>query len=86
MRSPPRPISFDGALGRQIIDLHVWAVRQGLRGTEAAELFEGLCERLAGAGVPLWRAFAGLQTLHPQLRGYGYTWWRDRDPVQLEAI
>ncbi len=74
---PPRPISYDEALGRQIVELHVWAVGQGLRGTAAAELFEGLCERLVMAGVPLWRAFAGMRTLHPQWGGYGYTWWRD---------
>ena len=73
MRDPPRsiavplrPISYDGALGRQIIELHIWAVGQGLRGIAAAELFEGLCERLVMAGVPLWRAFAGMRTLHPR--------------------
>ena len=73
MRDPPRsievplrPISYDGALGRLIIELHIWAVGQGLRGTAAAELFEGLCERLVMAGVPLWRAFAGMRTLHPR--------------------
>jgi adenylate cyclase len=67
--------------------LHVWAVREGLCGTAPATLFEGLCRRLAGAGVPLWRAFIGIPTLHPQWGGYAYTWWRDRDviePVQFE--
>jgi hypothetical protein len=34
--SDQRPISFDGTLGRQIIELHVWAVRQGLLGIGAA--------------------------------------------------
>ncbi len=81
---PPHPISYDDALGRQIIELHIWAVGQGLRGTPAAELFEGLCERLIMAGVPLWRAFAGMRTLHPQWGGYGYTWWRDLHAVQRE--
>jgi adenylate cyclase len=79
---PPPPISYDDALGRQIVELHIWAVCQGLRGTAAAELFEGLCERLVVAGVPLWRAFAGMRTLHPQWGGYGYTWWRDLHAVQ----
>jgi adenylate cyclase len=83
---PPHPISYDDALGRQIIELHVWAVGQGLRGTAAAELFEGLCERLVMAGVPLWRAFAGMRTLHPQWGGYGYTWWRDLHAVQPEQF
>jgi len=86
MPDPPRPISYDGALGQQIIELHVWAVGQGLRGIAAAELFDGLCERLVIAGVPLWRAFAGMRTLHPQWGGYGYTWWRDLKTVQPEQF
>src|SRR5215831_13220418 len=75
---PPLPHSFDDPLGRKIIELHVWAVGEGLRSTEAAPLFDGLCQRLVIAGVPLWRAFAGMRTLHPQWGGYAYTWWRDR--------
>ena len=58
-RPPPvplRPLSFDGPLGRQIVELHMWVVREGLRGAAAAALFDGLCQRLVIAGVPLWRA------------------------------
>ena len=79
---PPLPLSFDGPLGQKIIELHVWAVGEGLRGADAASLFDGLCRRLVGAGVPLWRAFAGMRTLHPQWGGYAYTWWRDLDAIQ----
>ena len=75
---PPLPQSFDGPLGRKIIELHVWSVGEGLRGTEAAPLFDGLCQRLVITGVPLWRAIAGMRTLHPQCGGYAYTWWRRR--------
>src|SRR5262249_21357302 len=60
---PPLPQSFDDPLGRKIIELHVWSVGEGLRGTEAALLFDRLCQRLVIAGVPLWRAFAGMRTL-----------------------
>jgi len=84
---PLRPISYDGPLGRQIIELHVWAVREGLRGTAADELFDGFCQRLVTARVPLWRGFAGMRTLHPQWAGYTYTWRRDLNaiqPVQFE--
>src|SRR5215469_409324 len=83
---PPLPQSFDDPLGRKIIELHIWSVGEGLRGTEAALLFDGLCQRLVIAGVPLWRAFAGMRTLHPQWGGYAYTWWRDRgveQPIQF---
>src|SRR2546421_11111326 len=69
----PGPESYDGALGRKIIDLHIWAMQQGLQGAAVDLLFDGLCRRLVGAGVPLWRAFAGMRTLHPQWAGYSYT-------------
>ena len=62
-------------------------MREGLLGTAAEAVFEGLCGRLVGAGVPLWRAFVGMRTLHPQWGGYTYTWWRDRgavEPAQFE--
>jgi adenylate cyclase len=81
-RMPLLPLSFDGPLGQKIIELHVWAVGEGLRGADAAALFDGLCRRLLEAGVPLWRAFAGMRTLHPQWGGYGYTWWRHLNAIQ----
>jgi len=94
MRDPSRPPrvplhlqSYDGRLGRQIIDLHVWAVDQGLHGAAADALWDGFCQRLVGAGVPLWRALAGMRTLHPQWGGYTYTWRRDLnaiEPAQFE--
>ena len=49
---PPRvPLhlqSFDGALGRNIIDLHVWAVRQGLIGIDADAIEVALRGREGG--------------------------------------
>jgi adenylate cyclase len=81
-RPPLRPSSFDSALGQKIIELNVWAVRQGLYGASADILLDGLCRRLVEAGVVLWRAFAGLRTLHPQWGGYGYTWRRDLNAVE----
>ena len=65
-----------------ITELNLWAVREGLRRAPAATLFEDFCRHLAAAGVPLWRSFVGLRTLHPQWGGYTYTWWRDRDLVE----
>jgi len=81
---PLPPLSFDAALGRQIIALHRWALDEGLRGVAADRLFEGLCNRLVAAGVPLARAFAGGRTLHPQWAGYAYLWHRDSGAVAPE--
>ena len=48
--------TFDGPLGRAIIETHIWAVREGLSGATAHDLFDGYCQRLVVHGVPLWRA------------------------------
>ena len=75
--SGPSATTEDG----RIRELQLWAVGEGLRRAPAATLFEDFCRRLAAAGVPLWRAFVGMRTLHPQWSGYTYTWWRDADLV-----
>jgi adenylate cyclase len=75
-------IDHDGAPRRQIIELHVWAVGQGLLGTGAAELFDGFCQRLVHGGLPLWRASAAMRTLHPQWGGYSYLWRRDLNAIE----
>ena len=64
------------------MDLNMWVVREGIRGADAATLFEALCERLVLAGVPVWRAFIGMPTLHPQWGGYSYTWRRDLTAIE----
>jgi adenylate cyclase len=79
---PLSPLNFDGALGQHIVELHTWVVREGIRGADAAAIFDGLCQRLVLAGVPLWRAFIGMPTLHPQWGGYSYTWRRDLNAIE----
>ena len=76
--------TFDDALGRRIVDTHIWAVREGLRGADAYHLFDGYCQRLVIDGTPLWRAHAAMETLHPQWNGYGYTWRRDLNAIEPE--
>jgi adenylate cyclase len=74
--------TFDGPLGQRIIDTHIWAVHEGLRGATAYDLFDGFCQRLVIHGTPLWRAHTAMETLHPQWGGYGYTWRRDLNAIQ----
>ena len=76
--------TFDGPLGRRIVDTHIWAVREGLRGATSYDLFDGYCQRLVFHGLPLWRAHAAMETLHPQWGGYGYTWRRELNAIQPE--
>jgi len=81
--------AFDGyenPLARRIVDLHIWAMESGLRGATAGELFDGYCQRLVIDGVPLLRAHVSTQTLHPQWRGYGYTWRRELNSVHYQQF
>jgi adenylate cyclase len=80
--TPDPQQNVEAPAGRRIVEMHVWAVREGLRGTEPAVLFMCLCQRLVDAGVPVWRAFAASRTLHPQWAGYSYTWWRDGGGIE----
>jgi adenylate cyclase len=88
MNSPAPPFvqlqveTLDGPLGQRIVDTHMWAVREGLRGATAYDLFDGFCQRLVVHGLPLWRAHTALETLHPEWNGYGYTWRRDLNAIQ----
>jgi hypothetical protein len=40
------------ALGCRIVDIHIRGVREGLRGADAYELFDGYCQRLVVRGTP----------------------------------
>jgi adenylate cyclase len=77
--------AFDDALGERIVDTHIWAVREGLRGASAPEMFDGYCQRLVAHGAPLWRAHSAMETLHPQWSGYGVTWRRDLNAIAPES-
>src|SRR5688572_20078779 len=55
-------------------EIVAWTVKVGLDGLEAADLMAGYCERLVDAGVPLWRASIGADTLHPLNVAQGHRW------------
>jgi adenylate cyclase len=55
-------------------DIVAWTVRVGLDGLDQADLVAGYCERLVEAGVPLWRASVGADTLHPLIVAQGHRW------------
>src|ERR687891_1708587 len=55
-------------------DIVGWLVGVGLDGLDQAELMAGYCDRLVEAGVPLWRASIGADTLHPLIQAQGHRW------------
>jgi adenylate cyclase len=84
--SRPSPIALPkaaGSLANRIDALQRWAVSEGLRGAVAYDLFAGFCRRLVKDGVPLCRAYAALETMHPQWWGFGFTWQRGVNHIKL---
>ena len=59
-------------------DVARWILTEGRALLREAEFFDELCWRLVGQGVPLWRATLHIGTLHPEIRGFGCRWWRER--------
>jgi len=56
-----------------------WLMARALDSAELEEIFDGCCERLRAAGVPLRRVFMSFRTLHPLFRSMSITWQRGAD-------
>ena len=69
-----------------VVEIHTWAMKEGLRGVSAGELFDGYCQKLVIAGLPLMRGHVSTQTIHPQWSGYGYTWRRELNSVHVHQF
>jgi len=63
-------------------DVFHWVLTEGRRNLRGLALFDELCWRIVGKGLPLWRATFSTPTLHPEFLGYNYRWWRDREVVE----
>jgi len=59
-----------------------WILREGPHIDSDVELFDELCWRLLGDGVPLWRATLYMGTLHPLIRGVGVRWLRELKVIE----
>src|SRR5919106_3215469 len=70
-------------LGPAMQGISDWLVHQGLWRADVPTLLGGYCERLAAAGVPIWRGYLSALTLHPRVRGVGCS-WRPEEGAQGE--
>jgi adenylate cyclase len=53
-----------------------WLAHEGRLVQRPANFVEQLMNRVLQAGIPVWRAYIGLQLVHPQLQAMGYMWRR----------
>ena len=67
-------------------ELNDWLVKRGLAGDSIQQLTAGLCQHLLADGLPLLRAFVGLQTLHPLYGGFGYVWRRGVEELATDTF
>ena len=59
-------------------DVAQWLLGEGRLAPSIPTMLDELCWRLVGDGVPLCRATLNLETLHPQIQGVMFRWWRER--------
>ena len=51
-----------------------WLAEAAETGTSEEDILAGVCDRLRAAGVPVDRAFVGVEVIHPLLQGQLYRW------------
>jgi adenylate cyclase len=61
-----------------------WIVRRGLEGAEETDLLREFCEKSNEAGLPIARALAIIDTLHPVHEGTVFRWRNDN--VEEKAV
>ena len=69
-----------------LLELQNHLVAGALAGTEEAALVHGMCDRLVAHGVPLWRAMAAMDELHPLVEGRVVTWRRGEENTAMRAF
>ena len=63
-----------------------WLLREGPHIESIVEMFDELCWRLVGDGLPLWRASLHMGTLHPQIGSLGARWLRPFNIIEEYRI
>lgn len=70
---------------RTLEDVGRWLRQSGLEGVGSEELFEGFCQQLRAAGMPLMRAQISTRAHHPEIGSLIYI-WHHADGSQREAF
>lgn len=54
-----------------------WMLSEGRHNTRAREFGAEMCRRICAAGIPIWRGFCFVSTLHPEIHSAAYIWSRE---------
>ncbi len=88
MNSSPT-LSHPHSGGHTIAEIHpgaarvvAWMLHEGRANTHMREFGDDLCRRVVEAGIPLWRAFCAIRTLHPQIAATAYVWRRGQGTAE----
>lgn len=68
----------------QFAELAAWTAAAGLAGAAEPDLLGGFCERLVAAGLPVARATALIDTLHPIYEGRVFGWQAEGETTLRE--
>lgn len=74
--------AWEDKSGWPLQPLILWLASEGRLIRNPAKLIEALCLRLQQAGAPIYRLRCNFNTLHPEVAGRKFTWWRDRPVVE----
>ncbi len=63
-----------------------WLLREAPAAPSARDLVEQFARAVRGGGIPLWRLWLSIRTLHPQLIGTGFIWEDNGKGVQQNTL
>ena len=53
-------------------DVVRWMLKEDRHNTHMREFGDEMCRRIVAVGIPLWRGFCVVSTLHPQIAATAY--------------
>ena len=63
-----------------------WLAEHSGQAIPPTQLISTLCERLLSSGFPIFRAYATLRDLHPQILARTFTWQRDKGSQEIDRF
>ncbi len=81
---PPRPDSHGHIWSRH--EIASWLAEHSGVAVHPTQLISSLSERLVSAGFPIFRVYATLRDLHPQIMARTFLWERDKGSEEIDRF